>query len=137
MEEDLKTFDGVSDSLKDYTSFEADCLQQLKDDTDETVALKILARFYVTLEESLNLLVSDLKDNHYEGIGKSSHKIAGSADLVGFKDYAKKSRKLSHEVKDSSKREKLHQEVAMYLKEGKEILEVIKKSFPALQKYLN
>lgn len=122
-------------SVKD---FDPQGLLQLKEDTDETVALKILARFFITLEESLEYVSVSLNEGQLAEVGKGSHKIAGSADLVGFPSFAQRSRKLSRDIKAIgalSSVELLH-EVSDYLQEGKTMLGQMKSVFSDYKDYI-
>lgn len=113
-------------------------LNQLKEDTDESVAIKILARFFITFEESLNVVATSLNNSDFAEVGKGSHKIAGSADLVGFAKFAQRSRKISRDVKNSSQNasSELHYEIQEYLKDGKLMFTQMKSAFPDYIKYV-
>jgi hypothetical protein len=113
-------------------------LLQLKDDTDETVALKILARFFITLEESLDHVALHLGHGELNEVSKGSHKIAGSADLVGFSTFAERSRKISRDVKVTTEitSSDLHHEIVDYLSDGKLMLGQMKQAFDNYKTYI-
>ena len=131
-------FQDILVKFKKVKDFDPSGLLQLKEDTDESVAIKILARFFITLEESLNLVAVSLNSGELNEVSKGSHKIAGSADLVGFPTFAQKSRKISRDVKilphDSSS--ELHHEVVDYLSDGKTMITQMKEAFPNYKSYI-
>lgn len=131
-------FQDILKKFKSVKDFDPKGLMQLKEDTDETVALKILARFFVTLEDSLNHVATSLNSGELIEVSKGSHKIAGSADLVGFSTFASRSRKISRDVKGTPEMSSadLHHEVVDYLKDGKTMLGQMKQNFPDYKTYI-
>lgn len=131
-------FQEVLTKFKTVKDFDPKGLIQLKEDTDETVALKILARFFITLEESLSHVASSLNHGELAEVSKGSHKIAGSADLVGFSTFASRSRKISRDVKGTPEMSSadLHHEVVEYLADGKNMLGQMKQVFSDYKKYI-
>ena len=131
-------FQDVLAKFKKVKDFDPSGLLQLKEDTDETVAIKILARFFITLEESLNHVAVSLNSGELSEVSKGSHKIAGSADLVGFSTFAQKSRKISRDVKiiPEASASDLHHEVVDYLSDGKVMMGQMKDAFPDYKNYI-
>lgn len=131
-------FQDILMKFKKIKDFDASGLLQLKEDTDETVAIKILARFFITLEESLNHVAVSLNNGELAEVSKGSHKIAGSADLVGFSIFAQKSRKISRDVKTlpEASSADLHHEVVDYLSDGKLMLSQMKEAFSDYKSYI-
>lgn len=126
----------VVNNFKEFKDFDIDSMLQLQQDTNQMVTLKILARFSITLEESLDLIEQNLKAENFEEVGKGCHKIAGSSDLIGFKKYSQKSRKISTGVKSLDAQKDLYSEVEQYLSEGRMILNFIRTTFPEYRQYL-
>jgi len=131
-------FQEVLIKFKKVKDFEPRGLLQLKEDTDESVAIKILARFLITLEESLNHVAKSLNSGELAEVSKGSHKIAGSADLVGFSALAQKSRKISRDVKTLPEMSSadLHHEVVDYIKDGKLMLGQMKEAFSDYKNFI-
>lgn len=131
-------FQDILVKFKKVKDFDPSGLLQLKEDTDETVAIKILARFFITLEESLNHVAVSLNSGELSEVSKGSHKIAGSADLVGFSTFAQKSRKISRDVKivPEASASDLHHEVVDYLSDGKAMMGQMKDAFPDYKSYI-
>ena len=131
-------FQDILVKFKQVKNFDPDGLLQLKEDTDESVAIKILARFFITLEESLNLVAASLKNGELNEIFKGSHKIAGSADLVGFSSFAKKSRQISSDVKimPNDSFSELHHEVTDYINDGQTMIAQMKEAFPDYKSFI-
>ena len=131
-------FQDILAKFKKVKDFDPSGLMQLKEDTDETVAIKILARFFITLEESLNHVAVSLNSGELAEVSKGSHKIAGSADLVGFSTFAQKSRKISRDVKiiPEASASELHHEVVDYLSDGKTMMGQMKEAFPDYKNFI-
>lgn len=131
-------FQEIIVKFKKVKDFDPGGLLQLKEDTDEGVAIKILARFFITLEESLNHVAVSLNSGELSEVSKGSHKIAGSADLVGFSTFAQKSRKISRDVKivPEASASDLHHEVVDYLSDGKVMMTQMKEAFPDYKKFI-
>lgn len=131
-------FQEILVKFKKVKDFDPNGLLQLKEDTDEIAAIKILARFFITLDESLNLVAESLKSGVIEEAYKGSHKIAGSADLVGFAIFAQKSRKISRDIKAIHEpvASDLLSEIVDYLNDGKIMMNQMKEVFPDYLKYI-
>lgn len=134
----IMQFQEILTKFKMVKDFDPKGLLQLKEDTDEKVALKILARFFITLEESLAHVATSLNSGELMEVSKGSHKIAGSADLVGFSSFAQRSRKISRDVKGTPEMSSadLHHEVVDYLNDGKTMLGQMKQAFSDYQNYI-
>lgn len=134
----IMQFQEILTKFKTVKNFDPHGLMQLKEDTDETVALKILARFFITLEESLAHVATSLNSGELIEVSKGSHKIAGSADLVGFASFARRSRKISRDVKGTPEMSsaELHHEVVDYLNDGKAMLNQMKQVFSDYKNYI-
>lgn len=124
-------FQEILMKFRTVKDFDPKGLLQLKEDTDEAVAIKILARFFITLEESLTHVATSLNTGELMEVSKGSHKIAGSADLVGFSVFAQRSRQISRDVKSAPEltTTDLHHEVVDYLNDGKAMLGQMKQAF--------
>lgn len=131
-------FQDILTRFKTIKNFDPNGLQQLKEDTDEAVAIKILARFFITLEDSLKQVSLNLSSGEMTEVSKGSHKIAGSADLVGFSHYAQRSRQISRDVKSAhdTVNTHLHHEVVDYLRDGETMLKQMKSAFSDYEKYI-
>src|SRR5690606_7109929 len=80
------------------SNFSRATFDQLIEDTSEEVAFKILARFKQTLTECKDQIRTGLSNGDGESIWKACHKVAGSADLLGFKSLGATSRRLMKSV---------------------------------------
>ncbi len=74
-------------------------MQQLIEDTDEETVVRILANFARGLEESFSKTVQAVAVQDVDTIWKASHKVAGSAGLLGFVVLGGHARDLSTELK--------------------------------------
>lgn len=129
-------FARVIQELKNVLEFDQSIFQDLRTDTDEMVALKILARFSLTLEESLAAIADGMRDGNSEIIWKALHKTAGSAELVGFKTFGRSVRDLSGQIKSAHDNNLDTQKVSVSVETGKQILAQVKSVFTNLKDYL-
>lgn len=129
-------FSEVLGNLKKVNTFDAPSFYTLKEDTSELVALKILSRFLGTLTESLNEATAGLEKENPEEIWRACHKSAGSAELLGFKSYAKNCRSLISILKSTPQIDLYNPDIQNYLDETRHLLESIRMAFPQFKNYL-
>lgn len=136
MNSEESELEGVSRNLETYPNFDKAALDQLVEDTGPQVVLRILARFYVGLEEALNQVEQGINNEDSEIIWKACHKLTGSAELIGFQEFGEYCRKLNLDMKAlpdvSSHSEELH----LFLSEGRKIVSQLVSSFPQRRDYL-
>lgn len=125
----------VLNNLKNLSEFDARIFSELKDDTDALVALKIMARFSITLNEGASGISEGLTTLNHETIWKALHKTAGSAELVGFRQFGHRSRELLTKVRTGGGRLD-SDELEEYLERSKKLLADIHASFKNLKGYL-
>ena len=65
------------------------------DDTSEEVVLRILAYFSESLREAAGAISSGIEKNDFDLAWRACHKIAGTAELLGFEKLGQDSRQLS------------------------------------------
>lgn len=126
----------VVEHLKGLPGFDSYALNHLLEDTASNTVLRILARFSVTLEESLPLLEKGPEIEDSTLIWKAAHKIAGSAEMLGFKEFGQKSKRLSSNLKISSDLSNHVEDITSYREDVFALLNLITKSFPRRQSYL-
>lgn len=126
----------IYQQLAKVSSFDQLSFDRLVEDTEPEVALKILARFWMTLQESLAQVENGLKQDNGDMIWKACHKVAGSAELVGFKNFGQQSRSLDAAVKAMNSPESHLSEIQKYLEQGHVISKDISAAFPQLKHYL-
>lgn len=134
MNDSLKSFLDSQNNNKDYDS---SLIMQLYEDTDDTTVLQILARFRETLIDSIQKMDQAVEAGQTEAVWKSAHKIAGSAELVGFGTLGRVSRDLSHRLKESNNPTAFATEVKNFLEMTKRHRDVITNSFPNFKDYLS
>lgn len=119
------------DFFSKVEGYEAQQLLQLTDDTDEETVFKMLSLFCASLKKTSMDVEQAVENKDVKTIWSSTHKIASSADLLGFKAFGRLSRDLSHELKDSEEinhranisaflhqTKKLHSEMLLFLRES-------------------
>lgn len=129
-------FDSVSSKLRTIPDFDISAFEQLKNDTSELVSLKILARFSVTLKESLNQIELGLENENSEEVRKACHKLVGSSELIGFKEFGKKSRTLNNAIRDVSDVHMHEAELKEYMEAGQSLLNNIRHAFKNINEFL-
>lgn len=85
--------------FKNSKGFNTHAFQMLLEDTDELTVLRILSQFLVTITDCKNKMLNALESDDPECIWKCCHKIAGSADLLGFTEIGSTSRTISQQLK--------------------------------------
>ncbi len=126
----------VTAALKRLPHFDSAAFTQLIEDTGPVVALRILARFEVGVQESLAAIKNGMTQENSDLIWQACHKMTGSAELIGFKEFGAQSRKLNRDVKALPDIQTHLDELTHYLHEGKMLLAHIQESFPQFKKYL-
>lgn len=129
-------FAPVYEQLTSSSMFDRSSFDRLVEDTDQEVALKILARFWVTLQESVELIHEGIRQDNGEMIWKACHKVTGSAELVGFKNFGMQSRSLNAILKAMNAPDVHRNEINQYLETAGEIVHLIENGFPNLKLYL-
>ncbi len=108
----------------------------LYNDTNEETVIKILAHFNENLKESIKNLKTAMSEKNCEIVWKSSHKIAGSAELLGFKLLAEQARKLSTQIRANPVFEYYSVEINSYMLNASEINQQIENKFTTLKSFL-
>lgn len=126
----------VTEALRRLPHFDGAAFIQLIEDTGPVVALRILARFEVGVQESLAAIKNGITQENSDSIWQACHKMTGSAELIGFKEFGAKSRKLNRDVKALPDIQAHLDELTHYLHEGEALLVHIQESFPQFKNYL-
>ena len=125
------------DSQNENGEYNKQMLIQLYNDTDDNTVLQILARFHETLVESIQKIERALDSGeNRDATWKAAHKIAGTAELVGFASLGHIARDLSHELKDAPATAESDESVRKFLKLIRTNKEVISTAFPNYRDYL-
>jgi len=126
----------VIEALKKLPYFDSTAFIQLIEDTGPHVALRILARFELGVQECITAIQNGIAQENSDAIWQACHKITGSAELIGFKKFGDKSRKLNRDVKVLPDIQTHLEELTQYLREGEILADHIKISFPQFKDYL-
>lgn len=130
---DLNAF---SSHFLNSAGYENDVLGNLLEDTNEDTVLRILAHFNENLKEGVAKIKDAILKENIESVWKTAHKIAGSAELLGFRDYANRSRELSHIVRETTDFKSHFDEINTYLKATEVLTADIASTCPGLGSYL-
>lgn len=136
MPQPSKDIETLLDGFKTFSGFSADAFDHLMEDTSADVALQVLARFSRSLVEATATIDQGLKDDSSEKIWKACHKLAGTAELVGFKKFGDVSRKLSHVIRAAGDLGEHTPEVRTYLEDCRTLSRRINDCFPHSTEYL-
>lgn len=128
--------ENVVTQLSKIQGFDSSLFDQLLEDTSPDVALKILARYHETLCECLEAVEQGLADDNADQVWKACHKVAGSAELLGFSTYGKLSRKLNVDIKTVPDLEGFQAILKDYLEQGRGLLKSIESAFSDFKAYL-
>lgn len=116
--------------------FDQHSFKNLYHDTSEDTVIKMLAHFQVNLFDTTEQLQLGLATDNLELIWKAMHKMAGTSELLGFKNFAIESRTLSKQVRASGSIEGLREEISMYREKALNLYKDIQTNFPTLRAYL-
>ena len=130
---DLNAF---SSHFLDSAGYENEVLGNLLEDTNEDTVLRILAHFNENLKEGCEKLKTAITQSNSEIVWKAAHKIAGSAELLGFRDYANRSRDLSRLMRATTDFDSHKKEIEVYLKKTSELTAEISSTCPGLSTFL-
>lgn len=133
VEKDLEL---VSTQLSGISGFDKFAFQHLLEDTAPVVVLKILARFNVSLRDAMSVIQDGVAKNETAEIWKACHKLTGSAELLGFKEFGQRSRRLDLELKTMPQMDLHTQEIHEYLQQAEALSQRISTSFPQIKNYL-
>lgn len=122
--------------FKDTLDFNQESFFQLFQDTNEDTTLRILARFNENLVESIQKISAAMQTEDCEVIWRACHKLAGSAELLGFKKFGGLSRDLSVQVRANPVYSSHSTELEEYLAKISSLTEQIKGFCPNLTSYL-
>lgn len=126
----------VVKSLKDCSSFDSDALVHLQEDTDTLTALKLLARFCVTIGEGITQIQTALGTEDADVIWRTCHRIAGTSELVGFTAFGRRSKSLGSQLRSDQNLSAFRVDLQHFIEEGQQIKQAIETGFPEFKKYI-
>jgi HPt (histidine-containing phosphotransfer) domain-containing protein len=118
------------------SEFDQHSFRNLYQDTSEETVIKMLAHFQVNLFDTSEQLQIGMNTENIDVIWKAMHKMAGTSELLGFKNFAVESRTLSKQVRASGSVESLREEIRQYRDKTIKLYRDIETTFPTLQAYL-
>ena len=133
IDRDLRAF---AEHFSNAPGCEKEVFSNLLEDTNEDTVLRILAHFNENLKEGCEKIKIAITEDNCESVWKTAHKIAGSAELLGFRDYANRSRELSRLVRASPVFETHADDIEIYLKTTTELTAEISAICPGLNSFL-
>lgn len=127
-------------SFFEYFNHKADFARQtflnLYQDTNEETVIRILAHFNENLKEAVQKIHEAEAEENCETVWKSAHKLAGSAELLGFKRFAAAARELSNQIKANPFFESYTYEISTYRSNSAELSRQIENKFPTIKSFL-
>ena len=127
---------GVSKQLRTLTGFDSHAFNHLLEDTTASTVLRILARFCVSLNEAIPALENGNTSGQSEVVWKAAHKLAGSAEMLGFKEFGKRSKDLSWQLKQADHIGDSGEEVSLYIAQARQLSSHLIDAFPNQKNYL-
>lgn len=118
------------------SEFDQHSFKNLYHDTSEETVIKMLAHFQENLLDTTEQLKLGIATDNLEIIWKAMHKMAGTSELLGFKNFAIESRLLSKQVRASGSVESLKEEIGAYREKAVNLYKDIHTTFPTLRAYL-
>lgn len=132
-ENDLKIY---FDTICQLQNFDRSAFENLKEDTSLEVAIKIMARFCMTLGDALEAMDLGRQEDNAEMIWKSCHKVAGTSELLGFVDLGRKSKELSKSLQALPDLSGYLVDLQKYQAELSHVRADIEKAIPSWEQYL-
>jgi HPt (histidine-containing phosphotransfer) domain-containing protein len=124
------------DRMTPRSDFHATSFTQLIEDTSEDVAFRMLARFHKSLGESLVIIREGIENKNGNIIERATHKVSGTAELLGFKILGKDSKEISQSLRAAPEIDSHIGEIKSYLVSAETIHNGILASCPNLSSYL-
>lgn len=121
---------------KNVPNFDLHAFKQLQEDTSPETSLKILARFRGTLLESRQHIMEGCSQENKELIWKACHKIAGSAELLGFAQLGQESRRFSKSLQNATDLAPYMDDIINYQNYLGLVQKGIEMAFPNYSEYL-
>ena len=132
-ENDLKFF---FDTICQLQNFDRSAFENLKDDTSLEVAIKIMARFCMTLGDAIEAIDVGRQEDNPEMIWKSCHKIAGTSELLGFAVLGRKSKELSKSLQALPDLSGYLVDLQKYQAQLSQVRKDIEQAIPSWEQYL-
>jgi HPt (histidine-containing phosphotransfer) domain-containing protein len=129
-------FSKYMDRMTLRSDFHAASFSQLIEDTSEEVAFRMLARFHLSLGESLVVIRDGIQNKNGEVIERATHKVSGTAELLGFRVLGKISKEISQSLRAAPEIDSHLDEIKSYLVSAESIHKGILTSCPNLSSYL-
>lgn len=124
-------------SFQSESEFDAKSFLDLYKETDEKTVLRILAQFRETLNTTLLVAKEALTQDQADELWKAFHKIAGSAELLGFKSFGDSARDLSHQIKANPDVHCHEPEIRNLLNWTNDLIQKISTGCPSLSNHLS
>lgn len=121
--------------IQDFSGLKLLTFKQLVSETSEDVALRILARFSISLQEAGESIERGIAEDNAEAVWRACHKLVGTAELLGFHEFGLRAKYLNQNIQAAGEISHFRTELAE-LQSGISILrDQIRVSFPHLKKY--
>lgn len=124
------------DYFNHKNDFERQTFVNLYQDTNEETVIRILAHFNENLKEAAQKIKEAMAEENCETVWKSAHKLAGSAELLGFKRFATDARDLSKQIRANPVFENYTYEISTYMTQAAELSHQIENKFPTIKSFL-
>jgi HPt (histidine-containing phosphotransfer) domain-containing protein len=124
------------ETFNDTPLFARDDFLRLYHDTNAETVIKILARFHENLVASLDQVKVAMANGDDQSIFKASHKMAGTAGLLGFKDFGESARELSQNLQENGDLARWSHAIGTFVAMAENIKTQISKACPNLKDYL-
>ena len=119
-----------------HQEFNGPAFVELQQNTDDETAVRILARFTENLKEAAIEIELALKGSDSLRVSKAAHKIAGTCELLGFKEYGLRAKSLSARLKSNTAFSEISYEISGFMNETIDLFAQIQSACPNLKSYL-
>jgi HPt (histidine-containing phosphotransfer) domain-containing protein len=131
-----RDLEGFLASFPTRDGFSLPALQQLKRDTDEDTTLRIMARFCQNLEETFKKIDPEQLESQADEVHKLMHRVAGTAELLGFMALGRTARELEGQLKVRPIQQSARNGINHFMDLSQEVLAEAHQNCPNLNHYL-
>lgn len=139
----LSAYDFKNTVLRDFfrafnerEGYDNQALSNLCADTSEITVIKMLAHFNQNISAAIIQLKQGIKEEKNDVIERAAHKLIGTAQLLGFKEFSEDSRKLTNMIRSKLPQELITATAFSYLEKCSELFNLLESSCPSLKIHL-
>lgn len=139
----LSAYDFKNPILRDFyrafnetDSYDNQAIINLCSDTGEITVIKMLAHFNQNVSVTIVQLKEGITEEKNDVLERAAHKLIGTAQLLGFKEFSEDSRKLTSMIRNHYPQEVITSTAYGYLEKCTALFNLLESSCPSLKIHL-